>query len=204
MEIDQEIIAGCGKGDRRSQFKLYEQCYPYMMSIALRYRQSPEIAAAAVNAAFLKVLNHMAHYRNDLSFKAWIRRIMINTLIDEYRKTQTRAPEKSNTSYEQDIALNGKHIEYNEAESNLNVQQLISYIHQLNPVTSNVFNLYVLDGFTHKDIADMLQITESASKWHLFTARKQLQEMVLQQQRSTKTIFADPGNIKLKINVYEK
>jgi len=204
MEIDQEIITGCRKGDRRSQFRLYELCYPYLMSIALRYRQSPEVAAATVNTAFLKVLNHMEQYRKDLSFKAWIRRILVNTLIDEYRKTQTRSQEKSNIPSEQDIALNGKHVEYNEAESNLNVQQLLSYIHQLNPTTCNVFNLYVLDGYTHKDIADMLQITESASKWHLFTARKQLQEMVLQHNHTTHPTYADTGNIKIKINVYEK
>jgi RNA polymerase sigma factor (sigma-70 family) len=199
MQIDKEIISGCNKGDRRSQFKLYELCYSYLMAIALRYNPSHEAAAAVVNIAFLKILNNMSLYKIDLSFKAWIRRIMVNTLIDEYRKTKARMPESSSRDYEQEVAMNGIHIHYNEAESNLNVEQLTNFIHRLNPLTGNVFNLFVLDGYAHKDIADMLDISESASKWHLFTARKQLQEMVVNANKNLNPTLADDGNIKIKI-----
>ncbi|MEP7321501.1 MAG: sigma-70 family RNA polymerase sigma factor [Saprospiraceae bacterium] len=198
MQIDKEIISGCNKGDRRSQFKLYELCYSYLMGIALRYNPSQEAAAAAVNMAFLKVLNNMSQYKIDLSFKAWIRRIMVNTLIDEYRKTKVRMPEKSIMEYQQDMNMNGIHVHYNEAESNLQVEQLVDFIHKLNPLTGNVFNLFVVDGYAHKDIADMLEISESASKWHLFTARKQLQDMVLNSNKNLNPTSTD--SIKVKIN----
>ena len=207
MEIDKDIISGCNKSDRRSQFKLYELCYPYMMSIALRYQQSQDGAASAVNIAFLKVLNNISQYKIDLSFKAWIRRIMVNTLIDEYRKIKSRVQEKSTNQYEQEMSVNGIHVDYNDAESNLNVEQLVAYIHRLNPMTSNVFNLYVMDGYAHKDIADLLEITESASKWHLFTARKQLQDMVMIANNNMNPILASndkTGMTKTKIDVYEK
>lgn len=178
MHIEQDILKGCKAGDRRSQFRLYEQCYPYLMSIALRYQSSKEQAGSAVNMAFLKILNHLHRFKENASFKGWIRQILINTVIDEYRRSSRYVEQNSKVDYEKEIGLNGVHVEYNHAENNLNVEQLIRFIHQLNPMTANVFNLYVLDGYAHKDIAELLNISEAASKWHLFTGRKQLQEMV--------------------------
>lgn len=185
MEISKDILEGCKRSDRRSQFRLYEACYPYMMSIALRYRNNADTAAGSVNIAFMKILSNLNTFDSGLSIKAWIRRIMINTLIDEYRKTKRADSIKINTDYEKDIAVNGILVDYNDAESNLNVEALTQYIHELNPLTGNVFNLYVMDGYSHKDIGNMLDISESASKWHLFTARKQLQEKVLKMQESS-------------------
>jgi len=148
------------------------------MSVALRYRNKNEHAASAVNMAFLKILNHLNRFKENASFKGWIRQILINTLIDEYRKSARYIEQQGHADYEKELALNGLHVEYNQAENNLNVEQLVRFIHQLNPMTANVFNLFVLDGFAHKDISELLKISEAASKWHLFTARKQLQEMV--------------------------
>lgn len=178
MHLDQDILTGCRKGDRRSQFRLYELCYPYLMGVALRYRKQQEEAASAVNMAFLKILNHLDRFRDNHSFKSWMRQIMVNTLIDEYRKTSRFSAESRVVDYEKEVALNGVHVEYNHAETNLNMEQLVSFIHELNPLTASVFNMYVLDGFPHKEIASLLAISEAASKWHLFTARKQLQERV--------------------------
>lgn len=148
------------------------------MSVALRYQNKNEQAASAVNMAFLKILNHLNRFKENASFKGWIRQILINTIIDEYRRTSRYLDQKGNQDFEKELSLNGIHVDYNHAENNLNVEQLVRFIHQLNPLTANVFNLFVLDGFTHKDIAEMLTISEAASKWHVFTARKQLQEMV--------------------------
>ncbi len=148
------------------------------MSVALRYQNKNELAASAVNMAFLKILNHLHRFKENASFKGWIRQILINTVIDEYRKSSRYLEQRGYIDYEKELALNGFHVEFNQAENNLNVEQLVRFIHQLNPLTANVFNLFVLDGFSHKDIAALLKISEPASKWHLFTARKQLQEMV--------------------------
>jgi RNA polymerase sigma-70 factor (ECF subfamily) len=158
------------------------------------------MAAAAVNIAFLKILNNMSQYKIDLSFKAWVRKITVNTLIDEYRKTKNRMTQKSNREYELDINVNGIHVHYNDAESNLQVEQLVAFIHRLNPMTSTVFNLFVMDGYAHKDIAELLDISESASKWHLFTARKQLQEMVVNENQKPNPTLSGNGVIKSKTN----
>jgi RNA polymerase sigma factor (sigma-70 family) len=205
MVVDKDILTGCKNKDRRSQFKLYEFCYPYLMNIGLRYRRESEHAAAAVNIAFLKILNNIQNYNETLSFKAWIRRIMVNTLIDEFRKTRKETLLVSHKEYEHEMSINGIHVDYNMGENDLNVEQLTTYIHQLNPLTANVFNLFVLDGYSHKDIGDLLQVTEAASKWHLFTARKQLQEMVLQHHKNQKPTLVEhstPSNY--KIRSYEK
>lgn len=148
------------------------------MSVALRYQNKNQQAASAVNMAFLKILNHLSRFKENASFKGWIRQILINTVIDEYRKTSRYRELQNQVDYEKELSLNGIHADYNQAENNLNVEQLVRFIHQLNPLTANVFNLFVLDGYSHKDISELLQISEAASKWHLFTARKQLQEMV--------------------------
>lgn len=205
MVVDRDILQGCKSKDRRSQFKLYELCYPYLMNIGLRYRKETEHAASVVNMAFLKVLNNIDQYNEDLSFKAWIRRIMVNTLIDEFRKSRKDLDTRSPNDYDKEMAFNGIHVDYNMGENDLNVEQLMQYIHQLNPLTANVFNLFVLDGFSHKDIAGLLHVSESASKWHLFTARKQLQDMVLRHNTNHQPSFADITAISnFKVKSYEK
>jgi len=196
MQIDEDILKGCRKGDRRSQFRLYELCYPYLMGVALRYRKQREEAASAVNMAFLKILNHLDRFRENHSFKSWMRQIMVNTLIDEFRSSARFSSESGAVDYEKEVAVNGVHVDYNNAEINLNVEQLVSYIHELNPLTASVFNMYVLDGFPHKDIASMLSISEAASKWHLFTARKQLQERV----ETASERITNPLIPKIKVN----
>lgn len=200
MDIEKVILDGCKARDRRSQFKLYECCYPYLMSIAMRYRQDENEAASAVNLAFLKILNNIHLFDPGLTFKGWIRQIMIRTLIDEYRKQKKLTEQYQSGHYEKEIGSNGIHVEYNEAESNLHVEELLGYIHRLNPLTSTVFNLFVFDGYSHKDIGELISITESASKWHLYTARKQLQDLVSDSiDRKKPTLIPT-----FKINTYEK
>jgi len=196
MEIEKEIISGCIQGDRRSQFRLYEFFYPYLMSISLRYCTGQDQAASAVNTAFLKILNNIKNYDHGQSIKAWIRRILINTMIDEFRKSKKNDRLIAKVDYDKEIAVNGIHLEYNEAELRFNAETLTRFIHELSPLTANVFNLFVMDGFSHKEIGEMLDITEAASKWHLFTGRKQLQEKVIQLQKT----FDQPYVSKIKIN----
>ncbi len=200
MEVDKEIILGCKRGDRRAQFRLYELFYPYMMSISLRYSREQDQAASTVNAAFLKILNNINSYDQGQPMKGWIRRILINTTIDEFRKSKRNDRLMANVDYDKEVAVNGIYLEYNEAESHFNVEVLTKCIHELNPLTGNVFNLFVMEGFSHKEIGEMLEITEAASKWHLFTARKQLQEKIIQMQSNSNQLFVT----KIKSLNYEK
>jgi len=166
------------------------------MSISRRDCTGQDQAASAVNTAFLKILNNIKNYDHGQSIKAWIRRILINTMIDEFRKSKKNDRLIAKVDYDKEISVNGIHLEYNEAETKFNVETLTRFIHELNPLTANVFNLFVLDGFSHKEIGEMLDITEAASKWHLFTGRKQLQEKVIQLQKT----FDQPYVSKIKIN----
>lgn len=200
MEVEKEIISGCIQGDRRSQFRLYELFYPYLMSISLRYCNRQDQAASVVNASFLKILNNIKSFDQGQSIKGWIRRILINTMIDEFRKSKRNDRLIANVDYEKEIAVNGIHMEYNEAEVKFNVETLTNFIHELNPLTSNVFNLFVMEGFSHKEIGELLEITEAASKWHLFTGRKQLQEKVIEMQKSSNQLIVS----KIKSINYEK
>lgn len=153
------------------------------MGIALRYHRDRDEAASSVNLAFLKILNNISKYDPSQSFGGWTRQIVIRTIIDEYRKEKRFRDQIMSHDHDSGILLNGNHVEHNHAEINLSVETLTGYLYQLQPMTSSVFNLFVIDGYSHKDIGDMLDISEAASKWHLFTARKQLQEIILKENK---------------------
>jgi RNA polymerase sigma-70 factor (ECF subfamily) len=86
MNIQPQLIALCIKRDRRAEYELYKQVYSYLMSICMRYAKDRDMASENLNNGYLKILKNLTSYKPEVPFKAWIRRIMINTLIDEYRK----------------------------------------------------------------------------------------------------------------------
>ena len=86
MDIPKDILKKCRKNDRRAQFELYELCYPTLMSVCLRYEKNKESAEELLNLAFFKILTKLDKYAPNVPFEAWIRRVAINTIIDEFRK----------------------------------------------------------------------------------------------------------------------
>jgi RNA polymerase sigma factor (sigma-70 family) len=200
MQVTKEIIEGCKRFDRRSEFKLYEICYPYLMGIAYRYPYDSGDKTAAVNGAFLKILKNLPQYLDHFPFTAWIRKIMINTLIDEYRKNKKENDNHVPIHGEKEMALNGIHIGIDESQAQYDVEELLILVQGLQPTTATVFNLFVLDGYSHREISEMLEISEAASKWHLFTARKQLQEKLM------KTMAKEfkPKMSNIQLNDYEE
>jgi len=122
----------------------------------------------------MKILTHLPEYRKGVgSFQAWIKRIAVNHLIDEYRKEQR---EKKHLSFQdevhtQELGNNSANSGFEKLES----QYLREMIAALPPKTAAVFNLYAIDGYKHKEIAEMLEISVNTSKWHLSDARKKLQ-----------------------------
>ncbi len=86
MNIEIDLITACIRKERKAQYELYKLVFRYLMSICIRYTHSYEDASEALNTGFLKILNNMDKYRADVPFKAWIRKIMVNVLIDEFRK----------------------------------------------------------------------------------------------------------------------
>jgi len=175
MNIDIDLITACINRERKAEYELYKLTYRYLMSICVRYTRSYEEAQEALNTGFLKILRNLEKYRSGVPFKTWIRKVMINVLIDEYRKEKKHI---DNLQHIENLAELPNLASLNEAIQKMDVEQIHKYIMQLPPVSQRVFNLYVIDGFDHREIADMLGISEGTSKWHLHNSREQLKVML--------------------------
>lgn len=167
----QLLLQGCKKNDRESQRLLYQHYYGYAMSVCMRYCRSHEEAKEIVNDGFMKVFRKLDQHETESSFKAWLRRIMINSAIDHYRKESKHyhhVPEHELLP----VAVN------NSALDELSYAELIGMIQRLSPAYRAVFNLYVIDGFTHPEISEILGISEGTSKSNLMKARENLKKML--------------------------
>ncbi len=178
MNLDPQMLQAAQKGDRKAQYALYRVCFPVLMAVCARYKRDEQEAAAAVNTGFLKIIQHLDRYRREeVPFEAWIRRIMINTVIDEFRREKKwRELTVFTDTIEKVHPL--EPVVWNEAEQRLDVQHLEDMLRRLPRVTQQVFNLFALDGFTHREIGEMLAISEGTSKWHVNHARNQLQNWI--------------------------
>lgn len=175
MNIDKSLINSCLKKERAGQNLLYKALFSYLMNICMRYKNDYDTAGASLNAIYLKILENLDKFRKDDSFIAWVKRIAVNHLIDEYRKDQRT---KKHTSYIED----GKGIEskaFHSKEAEMESEYLLEMIKELPEMTQKVFNLYAIDGFKHREIAELLGMSENTSKWHLREARLKLQAKLL-------------------------
>lgn len=166
------ILNGCRKRRRDSQKELYEMFYAYGMSITLRYADSREQAASILNDAFIKVFDNIKKYDSERPFRPWLRKIVVNTAIDHYHKN------KKIPVWEE---LDMNQIKMSDDEtitSGMSYQEIIGLVQQLSPAYRTVFNLYVIEGFTHEEIAGMLGISVGTSKSNLAKAKKNLRILV--------------------------
>lgn len=170
------LIKGCIKGKRRAQYELYRHCYTFLLPVCMRYEANEEDARATMNEGFLKILDNLSTYKPEVPFEAWCKRIMINTIIDAYRKNRNK-PETVN--YEE-FCHNGDvaGVDLNDALQALTSEDLEKMLACLPANSRQVFNLCAIDGFTHKEVSDKLGISQGTSKWHLNYARQKLQAMV--------------------------
>lgn len=175
MNIQPELIDNCIKRNRKAEYELYKLTYSYLMSICIRYTKNQDQAKETLNVGFLKILTNLHKYNPPVPFKAWIRRIMVNTLIDEYRKNKKLS---DTIDYVEDYVESGSFYEINDAISKINADQILKLIDTLPQASKQVFNLYIIDGFSHKEIAEMLNISEGTSKWHLNFSRTKLKELL--------------------------
>ena len=167
-----DIISGCKKGDRKAQEKLYKNYYRAMMTICLRYTKNDEDAVEVLNNGFFKVFKNIQRYDSMQSgLYTWIRTIVVNSCLDFIKQKQ---------KLEKVSALNEDaevHIDP-EVVSKIKKNELLDQVRKLAPATQAVFNLYVIEGYNHKEISEMLNISEGTSKWHLSEARKNLQQLI--------------------------
>jgi RNA polymerase sigma-70 factor (ECF subfamily) len=170
---EKDLITACIRKERWAQKLLYEDQYPRMMGICLRYAGNQDEALDILHEGFIKVFKNLHKYEPGTSLTSWIRRIMVNTAIDYYRKMVRRRTEDLETAY--DVGMDDA-----DALSQLSEQEILQVIQELSPAYRAVFNLYVIEGYSHKEIADLLNITESTSRSNLVKARIKLQAALLQ------------------------
>ena len=175
--LNPNLIEGCIKKDRKSQKELYKLYYGYALRICLRYAKSKDEAVEVVNDGFMKVFMNIVRYQVEQPFNNWLSTIMINTAIDHYRKRIKQL--------EMD-ELNEQHpVEDREnILSNINYEDLIKLVQKLSYAYRTVFNLFAIDGYTHEEISDLLQISVGSSKSNLFKARENLKKMLTESNQS--------------------
>lgn len=169
LENNQEhIIKGCIANETHHQEALYKQMYEPMMKVCWRYALDMDHAASLYNQSMLKVLLKIKQYGFKGSFEGWVKRIVINTCIDDCRKKN-----KFKELYLDEVKNINEYVEPS-IYSELQVDEIMQLVHQLPKNTGLVFNLYVLDGYKHNEIGQLLGISEGTSKWHLNEARRML------------------------------
>lgn len=175
---ENELIAGCIKQDRACQKQLYEQMYGKMLGVCVRYARDREDAKDVVHEGFIKVFGSIRSYSGKGSFEGWVRRIMVNTAVDHLRRNKheylivstVRAGDQEDKVDEMDEDDMLNHI---------GKEDILAAVQQLSPAYRTVFNLYVIEEYQHKEIADMLNISEGTSKSNLAKARYQLQKTLI-------------------------
>lgn len=179
LNIPPHILSDCLQNDTKAQSALYRLCHAHLMRIGLRYSAGDRQAALAnVNMAFLKILQKLETYKSHIPFEAWIRRIMINVVIDDFRAQKNYQAHIQRQDMET-ISEQETYFEWNEAEIRLNAEDIQTLIGKLPPATAQIFNMFTFDDYTHREIAVELDITESASKWHVAKAKTILKKLIV-------------------------
>lgn len=172
---ENELIAGCVRQDRNCQKALYEQFYGKMLGVCIRYARDREEARDMLHEGFIKVFGSIRSFAGKGSFEGWIRRIMVNTSVDHLRRNKheylivstVRAGEQPEQVDE---------VDEDDMLDVIGKEEIMAAVQQLSPAYRTVFNLYVIEEYAHKEIAEMLNISEGTSKSNLAKARFQLKK----------------------------
>lgn len=173
------ILDGCLAGERRSQQRVYELFYGKMMSVCLRYTKNHDQAKDILQDGFIKVFKSLEHFNRAGSLEGWVRRIMVNTAIDHFRRARHSylllGEDRSMEDFE-DLADTEALDE--DATLDLKPADVINAMQKLTPAYRTVFNLYVFEEMSHKQIAEMLDISIGTSKSNLAKAKNNLKRLL--------------------------
>ncbi|MCC8424208.1 RNA polymerase sigma factor [Mucilaginibacter sp. UR6-11] len=168
-----ELITRCKAGERKAQEMLYKQFASGMLGVCMRYATDKMEAEDMLQNGFIKIFKKLDDYRGEGSFEGWVRRIMVHSAIEYYRKHHKMIQVMDVNEMGNEPSVNPA------AMANMGVKDLMGIIQQLSPGYKMVFNLYAIEGYSHKEIAEMVGITEGASKSQLSRARAILKGLVL-------------------------
>ncbi len=171
-------------GNRKAQRAFYEFCYPILARVGYRYAKNDEDIQEIINESFMRLIRKIERFQTlTASVEAYVWRAGVNTAIDIFRKSK---------NYKDMIQISATMpADWKEQESTTNelnhahdANEILNYMRQLPEPTATILNLYAIDGYSHKEIGDMLDIKETLSRWHLHKARKMMKELLCQQTKS--------------------
>lgn len=175
------LIEKCLKKDRKAQYEFYEKHAPRLYGVCLRYSKTTIDAEDILQEGFIKIFRYLGNYRGEGSFEGWLRRIMVTTAMNYYKKKNLMNREVEPESIR--IPLYSDH----EIVSEMSHKELLSFIHDLPHGYRTVFNLNTIEGYSHKEIGEIMQISVNTSKSQLSRAKSSLRkriETLFQQEES--------------------
>lgn len=177
----EEIITGCRKKNRVIQEHLYKIYYSMFLKVCARYSKNMQDGEQLLNDGFMKIFQSIDQFKNTGSFEGWMRKIMVNTCLDHLRNNglqQDRLVQRNSVPAEESgLSVANYGIE------RLDFKELVRHIQALPTMTRTVFNLYVFEGLSHREIATQLDISEGTSAWHLHCARNILQKRIINSEQ---------------------
>lgn len=172
--LEENIIRKCIKEDRKAQSDLYKIYAPKMYGVCLRYSRDETEAEDNLQEGFIKVFTRIGQFGFKGSFEGWIRRIMVNTALEKYRK-------KNPLQLVEDLVIYEGTTMVEDTISSISAKDLLSMIQQLPPRYQMVFNLYVIEGYSHQEIGNLMNISEGTSKSNLSRAKIILQKKIIKE-----------------------
>ena len=173
LAMDEEsLIASCIKGNQMAQKTLFDSFSPKFFSLCLRYMNSTDDAQDVLQDGMVKIFTKLPEYSGKGSFEGWMRRIIVNTCLDQIRKNQKLKLDVSIDKEEYKLSMNANILE------NLSVNELMEEIKKMPPGYRVVFNMFAIEGYSHQEISEKLGVKESTSKSQYFRARAYLKERI--------------------------
>jgi RNA polymerase sigma factor (sigma-70 family) len=169
---EKDLVNGCLKKDRKYQKMLFEKYFSDMMAVCVRYARDDDDAQDILQNAFIKVFAKFELFSGEGSLRGWIQSIVVRTAIDHYRRQQREYRDVMAEPEDWEAPVPA------EIEADLSAEEIMKTIQLLPNMQRAVFNMFAIEGYSHKEIAGQLEITEGTSKWYLCEARKSLKLML--------------------------
>ncbi|MTI40849.1 RNA polymerase sigma factor [Fulvivirga lutimaris] len=178
MDSEKALIQGCIKGDRKAQKLLYDQYAGRMLVVAMRYSKSDLEAEDIIQEAFIKIFEKIKTFREESRLGFWIKRIVVNTALNHQRSKLYMFPmvdvQELNNSADGEFSLSGYHF-----------KELLGFIKELPSGCQIIFNLYAIEGYSHQEIAKMLDVSVGTSKSQYFRAKELLKARIGQEEQKS-------------------
>lgn len=176
---EKQLIKQCLKKDERAMEELYKYFSPRLFGICLRYTKNRMEAEDLLHDGFIRILNNLENYRHEGSFQGWVCKIMVTSAINYYHKNISRNKETDLNE------MGSEELMDNDINSFISHNELLEMVRKLPDGYKMVFNLFVIEGYSHKEIAARLNVSENTSKTQLLKARKALQNMIFTEKKMT-------------------